>query len=136
MKTAYAVVEMQYEYDDNRYNSQGYGAPKKVYLNREKALKECEQMLQTWFSNYEVSDYTYDIDDAFSEEGRKKLIELLPMISIHNEIEIEDSGDVSFEEFSRIFRKLVISTEWSGLSDILNEVLVRPYRVIEVELED
>ena len=135
MKTAYAVVEMQYEYDDNRYNSQVYGAPKKVYLNREKALKECEQMLQIWFSNHEVSDYTYDTG-VFSEEGRKKLIELLPMISTHNEIEIEDSSDVSFEEYSRIFRELVISTEWSGLSDILKEVLVRPYQVIEVELEE
>lgn len=136
MKTGYAVVEMQYEYDDNRHNSQGYGPPKKVYLDRAKAEAEYERRTRAWFNDVKVSDYAYDIEDAFSEKGKNKLLELLPAIQVQNEIEIENPEDLSFDELAEVLQSLIRTTDWDNIADILNEVLVRPFTVIEVMIEE
>lgn len=135
---AYAVIETQYEYDDDRYNPQGYEPPTKLYRTREKCEEILQAKLKDHFSQHTLDFFGYDTDEVISQKGQEILMSLLPMLTIHGDW---DPGDidpekVSLDVLSRLFKTAVEQVDWLQLSDLLREIYVHPFRVIELEVVD
>lgn len=139
---AWVIVETNFEYDDSRYYESGSLPPTRVFLKKARAEEECCLMLHDFYKNRDIGDFVQDLDDFITRDGQKLLLQLAPIVSTHMEIELDaeldkkDPDDVPFDTYSALFTAVVKNTDLSNLSDVLDHVVIRPYKVTQVELED
>jgi hypothetical protein len=137
MTTAWAIIETNYEYDDSRYSESGSLPPKLVYLSQEKAVKQCQDLTIGWLREIEIDNYSYDMDDAISGEGQKLLLEMAPMLEIHGHLEDEDNiFEPPYDNISFLFSLFVRSCSEEQVVAFLPHVLLKPYHISEVFIED
>jgi len=138
MTMAWAIIETNYDYDDNRYNESGFHPAREVYISREAAEAECLRRNLSFYRDRMLDNYAYDADDAISKKGQDMLLALAPMITVHMEESIdtdfETSDTLSFYQVSELFQAMANHASPEAWKEIYDEVRVRPFSIVEVEL--
>jgi len=135
----YGVIESEYDYDDQTYTRAGYSKPHTLYKSKEKAEEALEEKEREFYrsSSARLYDFSEDLEGIITKEGIEKLVELYSILSIQNELNIKDFNpdDPQCEDICAIFEHIVNNIEWSLIQDLVKEILIRPFELIEVFLD-
>ena len=62
----YIIMQKGYEYDDNIYNETEGGTPTRIFFRKEDADEERENLEIEAMKEYDISHYSYDVDDCLT----------------------------------------------------------------------
>lgn len=131
MATGYVITEIGYEYNDEIYyqSESGGGTPVKVYLDKEKAQADLDQLNLESLVTCEIGQYAYDMNDIVDDmEAFEKI---LKKYDKEGSLDMEDSYELG-EWFSSNASKFSNTDK----KKLLELVSLEFYTLTEVEIDD
>lgn len=64
--SAYVVMPINYEYNDETYNAEGYGKPKSMYTDRQNAEDEAFELTRKELQGTDLNRFFYSISDVLN----------------------------------------------------------------------
>lgn len=139
MEKVYAIVESNFEYDDERYNSNEGEKTRTVFRRKEKAEEERDRLSYEFYRDNDLSLFVYETSDFVSDAGERILIEMIPMLGVHLEPELSEDllkGDYQVGQLTSFFELAMNHVSRESLESLLKEILFKPYHVREFILND
>lgn len=136
----YMILEKTFDYNDEiYYNESGGGFPcKEVFTSKEKAEQELLKITLDFMIKKDLSQYGYDIEEVFDTYR----INLESLNEVRTMMEDEDSynffgvrGDWREPKPSK-FGELLGTLNKEELNVLVNAFVLKPYKIVEVELVD
>lgn len=129
--TGWAVIQTNYEYDDQRYNESGVLPPTKVFLRKEDAMSFVMSETFEFVRENDLDRFAYDTDDIISPEGIEFLKSLLPIIEVQRELNLDMD---KYEDVCTAIKESIelISDEQREM--LFGELRCKPWGMIEVSI--
>jgi hypothetical protein len=106
----YVVLEVGYEYNDEYYhtgnNGETYEAPKKVFINKDKAEIELHKKNMEHLRGLDLGRYGYILEDICKKGKAKKLEKICEQLEINIEEGDDIPKDATDEQINEILKCL------------------------------
>jgi len=126
VRTAYVIMEIHFEYDDNYYNSSESegGSPQKVYLDRKRAEEVYIKKNVEALESYDLTSYSWRLRESDAKEDLECAVQKhgCKIIESNDDIKIE------FPENEELHTKEMVD-------EIMDSISISFYKLEEIELE-